>query len=977
MNAKLWNKKLWRRLGVGFGTLLVIGCAGNDIAQSNAAAINHALKTSTFEVVKTGTQQTDTDYFASSFKDAASLKAYCAQKAEETEAEGAVLLKNDNSALPLKSGAKVSVFGTASAKINYAASGSSSSTGVTYPQLDEVFNSKKMTVNPTLMKFYREGNGAKYGRTSVNLIGQINECPWSEYDNATLGSVSEYGDAAIVVLARDAGEGSDVAVTGSDGEDGSYLSISAAESDLLKQLTALKQAGTIKKIVVLLNTAVPIETDFLFRSEISVDSCLWIGNVGTYGLAGVADLLVGDAVPSGSLDDTLLKDNFASPAMASWILNPSKKFSQRYSNYKTYKLNTTQYAYAAYTEGVYVGYRYFETRYEDKVMNTANVGDFDYSSSVSYPFGYGLSYSDFSYSGFGVKENGSAFDVSVTITNKGTSYSGKKSVGIYLQKPYTDYDKTNGIEKPAVELVGFAKTKILAPGEQETQTISVPKESFKSYDATGAKTYILDAGKYYLTAGESAHAAVNNILALKGFSKTNGMDEEGQAGLAALALDQTSLDTSTYAVSSETGKAVANQLDFMDVNKYQNSGSNKVTYLSRSNWNGTWPSAAVSLAVANDQMAYDLSSDKAMEKTSDTIPSYGINSGLQLISLRSTAKTKVAYDDPMWDKLLDQMTYGEQSLLMTSAGFSTVQLPSIGKPATADNDGPTAIVGTKTNTVFPSEGIWASTFNKELLKDIGRALGEDARNAGFQSMYAPGVNIHRVPFGGRLHEYFSEDPYLTGEACVQEVTGMQEKGVIPTVKHFAFNNEETNRNGIGIWMNEQEAREIMLKPYEMAVAPSQGNAHGIMTSFNRAGCIWTSASDHLMINIMRDEFGFDGYSLTDMAASNAAAYMLYSDGIYNGTSLYLGTGSETALDAYKTNARFCQRMRESCHRVLYVICNFSAAMNGISSDTIIVTVTPWWQKTLNGVIIASGVVTGVSAVLLCLSYLLSHKEQQL
>jgi beta-glucosidase len=967
--SRVLNRKLWRRLAVVSASVLVVFAAGKDLALSQASAINKALNAKTYEIVSTGEEAGDTEYFKSSFSTKDDLKKYCDQKGRQIEQEGLVLLKNDNHALPLTKGDKVSILGQGAAKTNYATSGSSSAAGVTYPSMKDVMTSSGLSVNPTAVDFYSSGNGSKYGRTSKNLIGIVNECPWTEYDDVTKSSLTQYGDAAIVVFARDSGEGADIAAAGSDGEDGTYLSISPEEEELLKQLTLLKSAGQIKKIVVLLNMAVPMETDFLFRSGIDVDSCLWIGNVGTNGLYGVGDVLVGDAVPSGRLDDTYLRDNLSSPAMAEWMANPSSKFTQKYSNYRDYSLNQTQAYYAVYSESIYVGYRYYETRYEDMVMKTAETGAFDYSSVVSYPFGYGLSYTDFAYSDFGVSEKGTGFDVSVKVTNTGSVYSGKEAVEIYLQKPYTAYDKENGIEKSAVELAGFTKTDSLAPGASQVVKINIPKEEFKTYDANKAKTYILDEGKYYLTVGKNSHEAVNNILSVKGYAVSDGMDKAGDSSLAALAFDQASLDAETYAVSQTTGKAITNELDFADINKYENRGDNKVTYLSRSNWVGTWPDKAVSLSVSGDEMAKDLSSHKELPQTEEKMPEYNSGNQYQLIALRSKEGSPIAYDNPLWDTLLDQMSEEDQSVLITSAGFSTSAIPSVGKPATKDNDGPTGLVGTQTSTVMPSLGIWASSFNKDLIKEVGNALAEDARYAGFQSLYAPGVNIHRVAFGGRLNEYFSEDGYLTGEACASFAQGVQEKGVIPTVKHYAFNEEETNRNGVGIWLSEQEAREIMLRPFEIALRPDMGNAHAIMTSFNRAGCIWTSASKALMEDLTRDEFGFDGYSLTDMASSNGSSYMTYDDGIMNGTDLFLSSGGGSKnLDDYKDNAAFAQRMREACHRVLYVVCNYSCAMNGASSTTRVVTITPWWQKLLNGIIIASSVLLlgeGVMMIFCC------------
>ena len=969
------KNNIYRRFGFISASLLIFFIGGLTIADSQKNTINHYLNIKTFKIVDDGSSsKVDTEYFKTTYNTADEVKDAFKKKAIQAEEEGLVLLKNDNNALPLKANPKVSFFGTASAKVNYSVSGSSSTSGVSYPTLEETMDNAGISVNPNLMSFYKTGKGASYGRTNYMLVGQANECPYSEIDASVLSSVESYSDAGIMMIARDSGEGSDIGTANSDGTDGTYLSLSPAEISVLKGMTQLKKEGKLKKTVVILNSSCALQTDFLEQEGVEIDALLWIGNVGSYGLEGVANVLAGKAVPSGKLSDTYLKDNLSSPAMMSWMSNPGKRFTQKYKNSNAYSLNATQANYAVYQEGIYVGYRYYETRYEDYVMKKGNAGTFSYSDVVSYPFGYGLSYTNFEYSAFNVTEKDDTYEVSVDVKNVGNTYSGKDVVEVYLQKPYTDYDKENGIEKASVELVGFEKTKLLAPNESETVKIEVSKEEFKSYDSEKAKTYILDEGKYYLSIGNGSHDALNNILASKGYTTADGMDLNGNASLAKNVLEQEALDDTTYSVSKETGKKITNQLDFMDINRYENRGDNKVTYVSRNNWEGTLPKENVTLNVSGEKMAYDLSSDKEMEaKDSDIMPTFSAQNGLQLIALRNTAEKTYAYDDPLWDSLLDEMSYEEMSNLLTSAGFSTINLTSVGKPGTKDNDGPTAIVGTKTGSVLPSKGIIASTFNKSLIQEIGDVLAEDTRLAGYQSIYAPGVNIHRTPFGGRSNEYYSEDPYLSGMACVKEVTGLQNKGVIPTIKHFAFNNEETNRNGVCIWMNEQEAREIMLKPYEMALRPSIGNGHAIMISFNRAGCIWTSASSNLMININRDEFGFDGYSLTDMAASNAGAYMLYNDGIYNGTDLFLGTGSESALKDYKNNPTFVNRVRDSAHRVLYVICNFSAAMNGISPSGRVVDVTPWWKATLIALIIVFAV---ISVALYTLYFVFEHKKKK-
>ncbi len=931
--------KLTTKLGeivfVASASLLAVVLALSVAGTQNASMINDALNTPTYKVEEADSEdgeEEDTEYYKATYSSNDELMAAYEALCRETEEEGIVLLKNENNALPLAENSKVSLFGSGSADFYYYTSGSSTPTNVgTYATLKAALEAESLSVNGTLWDFYQSSAyTASYGHNKDT--SKINEAPYSALSGVT-SSFSSYGDAAIVTITRESGEGADIATISSDGLDESYLSISAQEQELLQNLTTLKNNGTFKKIIVLLNSAVGIQLDFLDSTtdagkDIDVDACLWVGAVGSQGVEAVAEVLTGAVNPSGRAVDTFAKDNFSSPAMALWMqsLSPKGKVSglpaQAYSNYSDYSfINTTNEYYEIDIEGIYVGYRYYETRYEDYVMGTTNVGSYDYSADVAYPFGYGLSYSDFSYSNFTVTENqdeeGNAtgkLDVSVTVTNTG-DVAGKEVVQIYLQKPYSDYDKTYGIEKASVELVGYAKTgKLAATGvtdgsDSETVTITVDPEQFKSYDANKAKTYILDAGDYYLTAAKDSHDAVNNILAAKGYTASDGkMDADGDASLVEKALTQESTDTETYATSSETGVAITNQLDHADVNKYEGSGTNSVTYVSRSNWTGTWPSANISLSIATTTMQADLqsvtdASQANTDETGYTMPKYGQSNGLTLAMLRG-----LAYDDDEWDDLLDQTTFAEQSKLITDGLHLTNEVNSVVKPATGDNNGPTSVTGSVTGYCMPSEGIWAASFNDELIERIGELMGDDCIMAGIQGLYAPGVNIHRAPFCGRAHEYFSEDPYLSGMASCAEIKGIQSRGVVAYVKHVAFNECETYRNGVGVWLNEQSAREIYLLPFEYSMRPSMGNAHAAMTSFNRAGCIWSSGDYALLTSICREEFGFDGFYITDMASGNGATFMTYYNGIMAGTCLYDGSGTDTALDGFKNSHHFCTKM---------------------------------------------------------------------
>lgn len=950
-------KNVWaKRIFAIFITLTCILAAVYDVATDYSAMINNALGVQTFRVVEKAMDQNfNAEYFASDYKTPAQVAQAAEALCREVEAQGLVLLTNENNALPLPQGAKVSFFAQGAVSPNYGSTGSSAASTSTYGSFRDAFESKGFAVNAALWDWYKQRASALRVNTVDGLkkTYTMNELPWSEVD-AQRDSFAAYSDAAIVVLSRDSGEGFDVSTQGSDGRDGSYLSITSAEEDMLKGLTALKHDGVFKRVVVLLNSAVPMQLDFLFEQEIEVDACLWIGNVGMSGALGVADVLSGDANPSGRLTDTFTRDTFSSPAMASWKLNNNGLFAQEYKNADAYGLNNSQKYYGVYVEDIYVGYRYYETRYEDVILGRDTSGEYDYSV-VAFPFGHGLSYTSYAYSDFNIIKAADSdnYHVSVQVTNTGAA-AGREVVQIYLQKPYQD----GGIEKASVELVGFAKTSMLQPGSSETVTVTVDQETFKSYDAEQAKTYVLDAGDYYLATGHNAHDALNNILAKKGYTPgntDNHMTAAGDAGLSTVALQVAQPDTQKYAQSLETGAAITNLMDFADINRYENRGSNHVTYVSRADWSGTWPREAVSLSVSGDAMMADMTSHKALPVDGSVSPEYNVQSGSQLIALRG-----LEYDHSAWELLLDQMTYEEQALLITNAAFGTSTLDTIALKESKASDGPTAVSASVTAASFPSEGIWASSYDVELIRRIGDLLAEDARINGVDTMYAPGINIHRTPYGGRAHEYFSEDPYLTAEAAIAEVKGMQNKGVVAVLKHFAFNDEESARNGISIWLNEQAAREIYLLPFERAMRPSIGGAVGAMSSFNRVGALWTGASSALQMAFSRGEWDYQGYFITDMASSNGALFMTYDDGVINGTDLFLGSGSKTALKEWKSNMAYRNRVRDAVHRVLYVTVNYNAVMNGVSPNSQVIHVTPVWEMALLVAFILCGMISFLS-----------------
>ena len=565
-------------------------------------------------------------YFTSDFESTEDMVDYGLQLVQQVEAEGAALLMNENNALPLAEGANVSLFSNSSVNLVYGGTGSGNIDASTADTLKTAMEKTGFNVNETLWNFYESEEMGMYKRGNGGTIATesavVTEVPWNEYTDEVKDSVTSYGDAAIVTLSRVGGEGADLAYG-----DVNYLALDDNEKEMLSNVAAMKADGTVSKIIVLINSANTLQLDFLKDNIYNVDACLWIGDVGITGINAVADILAGNVNPSGSLVDTYCYDNYSSPAMANFT-------PMIYEGYTEELIPEKAKSYMVYQEGIYVGYKYYETRYEDTVMGTGNAGSYVYSDDVAFPFGYGLSYTDFEYSDMtGVYDAATdSYNFNVTVTNTGDTYSGKETVQIYAQSPYTEYDKENSVEKSAVQLCGFGKTDILAPGESQTLTINVDRADIASYDAYGAKTYILDAGDYYFTAATDAHNAVNNILAAKGFTTENGMDAEGNAELTFQWTNDT-LDTTTYAVS-KSGAEVTNQLSDSDMNLYEGAGDNSVTYLSRNDWEGTFPAESPVFSLT-DTMIDDLQVVQYDAADYDTVemPTLGAKNGLTLYDM--------------------------------------------------------------------------------------------------------------------------------------------------------------------------------------------------------------------------------------------------------------------------------------------------------------------------------------------------------
>ena len=985
---RFFAKKLWLITSIVFGVLAVVMAVLLGVGTYHEDIINVYLEAPTQQIIP---EEGAKIYYWTEYATEEELVEYGKQVCYDIESEGATLLKNDNDALPLPEGAKVSCFSQSSVDPIYAGTGSASVAGVEVVSLNTALTSAlgEGSTNTELVKFYttsgyKRVNAALSGGSSADY--RINEVPWNKYTDPLKSTFSSYGDAAIVMLSRSGGEGSDlpsgIPSLSEYMTDGDYLRLCKEETDMLSGLRQMKKDGVFDRIIVLINTANILQLDFL--DEYDVDAALWIGNVGATGMQAVADILSGDVVPSGRIVDTFLKDNHSSPAMANFgaydYTNADElglETAQNNTDAGVVKANRN---YVVYQEGIYVGYRYYETRYEDYVLGRPGVGDYDYDADVAYPFGYGESYVDFTYSDFDVRENEKDFTVTVNVKNEGDR-AAKHTVQIYFQSEYTEYDVENDVEKSAVEICGFDKKEIAA-GATETYTITVDKEDLTSYDHKTAKTYILEDGDYYFTAGRNAHDAVNNILMAKqrdGVTvHTDRMSGTGNADLAKKWTNDT-FDAETYSVSSATGNDITNLFDDADLNKYAGAGGQTVTYLTRNDWEGTFPTGAVTLRVTdemwNDGLTHEESGRAALvEKYKDlyypdvtAVPAMDVDGEMKVADL-----CEVDISDPRWDTLISQLPYTEMTNLIYNGFHLTQACPSISLPGTLDENGPQGftkgLVGGSSAMCYTSEDVMAATFNLDLIEEMGKCIAEDFLHAVelgsgetvYAGIYGPGANIHRTPYSGRNFEYYSEDGWLSGEICAVEVAAIQSKGIYVFTKHFALNDQEEGRYGISTWSNEQAIREIYLEGFEGSV---RGGGLGVMSSFNRIGVVWSGAHRGLMTGILRDEWGMKGAAITDCSVS--AKYMDYRLGVLAGQDLWDGYSSGMAtLDGLDDDPAIVTACQTAAKRIAFSISR-SHAMNIGRAD--IVLVFPWWKALVIALLVVFAVLAIASVVMLVLS----------
>lgn len=913
-------KKIIKRICAVFLALVVIlltGATAVAIPLSNnyAAMISMALGQSTVKTEGGSNPQ----YYESAYSTEDAMAFQAEEMCQELEREGMVLLKNENNALPLKQEAKVSLLGQNSVDLVYGGAGAGSVDTSKAGNLKEAMEGAGFQVNQALWDFYEIGAGSAYRKEVPSVTGQGNlaahEVPRSEYTDEVLQSFQEYGDAAIVVIGRGGSESMDLPAE--------YLEFTKEELELIRL-----SKENFDTVALILNTTNPMNLSAL--EELEIDACLWVGALGQRGVYAIGEALNGMVNPSGRLVDTYAYEPDLAPAAVNFgdytIANSQVKAGNKYM---------------VYAEGIYVGYRYYETRYEDVVLGQEDPSNYEYASQVQFPFGYGLSYTQFAWSDYEVKENAEDFTVSVTVENTGDA-AGKETVQVYLQSPYTDYDKENHIEKPSVELAGFAKTKLLEPGAKETVTVNVPREALKVYDREGYGTYILEQGEYFLSAGKNAHDALNHILSAKGKTKADGMTEEGDKAMA-YAYTQKKTDAETYAVSSETGEKIQNQMEDVDICYYDKD----FTYLSRSDWSGTWPTVyGDGNLKAPEELLADLELPETIEDKEAQMPEFASVTS-ESGELKLADMIGADFEDGRWDDLLNQVSKEELYDIVRHGGYGTYAVSSIGLPGTIHKDGPAGISSTLAGgnlscMAYPPEVVVASTWNTKLVEEFGKLVGEDSLSSGVSVWYAPAMNIHRTARSGRNFEYYSEDSFLSGKMGAAEVAGFQSMGGIVTIKHFALNDQETNRIGGAVFSNEQAARELYLRPFELAI--TEGNANGIMSSMNRVGARWMGAHEGVMTNIVRGEWDFKGFVITDQTSFPSFDYCEIRAGLAAGNDMWLNTANNMwDLKEEELTASVMQDVRLAARRFLYVVAN-SNAMNGVDRDTKVLNVKAGWQK---------------------------------
>ena len=822
-----------------------------------------------------------------------------AEVAEEIMEDGIVLLKNE-SLLPLNETKKLNIFGWESINPAYGGAGSGGINDLyDIVSLNQGLENAGFSINQELVDFYNN-----YGADNPEMSIQkqswtLPEPPVDTYSDELIKSAKEYSDVAVVVLSRKAGEGHndipmDVRKAAYDNnsdeyddfpEGEHYLQLSQTERDMVDMV-----CSNFDNVIVVYNGANQFELGFADEYP-QIKSVVWCPGTGNVGFNALGKVFSGEVNPSGKTPDTFIYDMTTAP----WWNNAEKTEYTNLADMAVEGMNagTAQVyapAFTNYVEGIYVGYKYYET--------AAQEGAIDYDKTVQYPFGYGLSYTEFEQKMGELEEKDGQISVDVEVTNTG-DVAGKDVVEVYYKPPYTN----GGIEKSSANLIEFAKTDLLQPGESQTVTVTFSIEDMASYDENNAKAYVLEKGDYVISINSDSH---------------------------------TVLDQKTYTADKDVvykGENKRASDDTAATNVFEDAKGD-ITYLSRADHFANYEEATAAPASAELGEPYvsEYHLNSNFDKTTylndeDVMPTTGADNGLTLADMRDAD-----YDDPRWEKLLDQLTVDEMANMIAMAGYQTAAMDSVGKVATLDFDGPAAINNNFTGVGsigFPIEVVVASTWNKELAQAWGECMGKISQEMGAEGWYAPGMNTHRTAFGARNYEYFSEDGVLAGNMGAKAVEGARNYGVYSYIKHFAL--YEGNAKMVSVWSNEQAIREIYLKPFEISV--KQGGANAVMVSWSFLGDKWTGESSNLMNTVLRDEWGFRGMALTDFFRNNGHGFMNADAALANGVDAMLSTfnGEENNVANLEHPTSVLQ-MRNACKNVMYTVVS-SWAYDGEHEET--------------------------------------------
>ncbi len=1017
------RSRAWRGATTTFAALLALSLVATNAVNGFRTDIDKFLGTSSTELVTEDVSADDYTY-QSDYSTTTELVQSVAELGERMQEEGSVLLKN-NGALPLteEETQHVTLLGFSSYYPVMGGDMGSSLTeneGTDADTVDfvEALEAKGYSINQTVSDLYASLEDSF--TTEVNNFGMISEvtritAPATdgvfssmEPSQELLASADEDWQSSmdednimIITIARAAGENRTY-LPGTDGVDSSQdlnqtdpLGLSDDERDLIEAAVEAKESNG-GKVIVLINSSSQMEIEEIENND-GVDAIMHIGLPGGYGFYGVADLLSGDANPSGRLADTYAVTNANSPA------------AQNYGDYAWTNADDSTYVNSAIVEaeGIYVGYLYYETRYADTVLGQGDAdstvgsstgSSWNYDDEVTYTFGYGLSYTTFEQTldSVDVDLDSQTVTAQITVTNTG-DVAGKDVVQFYVSVPYTDYDIEHGVEKSAIQLLDYAKTDELEPGESQTITIEADAQYMASWDSTASNNegtsgnYILDEGDYWFAIGTDAHDALNNALAAQ------GEDVDGDAELAAnWYLDE--FDNTTFA-TTKNGTNVENQLEDADLNYWI---EDSVTYLSRSDWSGTWPETYDNLTATDEMLAAGLSND-VYEISSDngdaSETTWGADNGLTLADLKGVDDI----DDELWTELMDQMELEEAMIRSAFGGTSTKSVESISSPEVIQNDGPNGFnsytlgqyANTDTDSADPyaidpddpnlsytmgtmvNESIIGQTFSKELAAEWGALLGNYSIWANTTILWGIGTNLHRTPYNARNHEYFSEDAILTAYQGASAIAAAKEYGCILAPKHYAFNDTEINRTGLSVFMTEQKAREGELRAVQACV--EDAGTLGMMSAYNRIGITGTNAHTGLMYNILREEWGFQGLLSEDFIMDTDYAQLAAA--VHNGVTMLTFTGDddidavsaqweEWTVENVSQDAQLVSDLKRNMTWQFYAIAN-SNAMDGMNSTSQIISVRTWYDNALTGVT----AVTGALALLSAVMYVVSRRSR--